>query len=126
MKNIVDSCGWLEYFANAHNASLFEPILLDTNNLIVPKITIYEVTRRLLVVQNEHIAHNALLGMSQAHVCSLSETELFAAAKAAHQYKLAMADAIIWQTAQTHNATLYTQDADLKHLPDVVYFEKSD
>jgi predicted nucleic acid-binding protein len=40
-------------------------------------------------------------------------------------YKLHMADAIIWQTAQTHQATLYTQDAAFQDVPDVVYEAKS-
>jgi predicted nucleic acid-binding protein len=42
----------------------------------------------------------------------------------AKKYQLAMADAIIWQTAQAHNATLYTQDAALKDLPNVKFQAK--
>ena len=39
--------------------------------------------------------------------------------------KLAMADAIIWQTAQQHKAQLFTQDADLKDAPGVHYRAKA-
>jgi predicted nucleic acid-binding protein len=46
------------------------------------------------------------------------------AARAAAEHKLALADAIIWQTAQAHGAALYTQDADLQGLPGVVYRPK--
>ena len=46
------------------------------------------------------------------------------AALAAQTYKLHMADAIIWQTAQTHSAVLYTQDAALAQLPGVRYQAK--
>ncbi len=35
-----------------------------------------------------------------------------------------MADAIIWQTAQTHGAALYTQDAALAQLPGLRYQAK--
>jgi predicted nucleic acid-binding protein len=35
-----------------------------------------------------------------------------------------LADAIIWQTAQAHGATLYTQDAALKNLPNVKFKAK--
>jgi len=49
---------------------------------------------------------------------------LCSAALAAHQHHLAMADALIWQTAVTCGAQVYTQDADFKHLPHVVYQAK--
>ena len=46
------------------------------------------------------------------------------AAIAAAQHKLAMADALIWQTAVTHGAQVYTQDADFMDLSNVVYRAK--
>ena len=41
--NIVDSSGWLEYFADGPNASFFSRPLEETADLVVPTITIYEV-----------------------------------------------------------------------------------
>ncbi len=41
--NIVDSSGWLEYFADGPNASFFSGPLAKTSDLVVPSITIYEV-----------------------------------------------------------------------------------
>ena len=35
-----------------------------------------------------------------------------------------MADAIVYATAQAHNATLVTSDADFKDLAQVVYLKK--
>ena len=43
MPHIVDSCGWLEYIADTKHSKNFEKAILDTNNLIVPSIIIYEV-----------------------------------------------------------------------------------
>ena len=40
------------------------------------------------------------------------------------RHQLAMADALIYATAQNQNATLWTQDADLQGLPNVRYFPK--
>ncbi len=37
--NVVDSSGWLEYFANASNADFFAPATENTKNLIVPSIS---------------------------------------------------------------------------------------
>lgn len=46
--NVVDSSGWLEYFADSPLASAFAPAIEDAENLIVPSISIYEVNKRLL------------------------------------------------------------------------------
>ena len=39
----------------------------------------------------------------------------------AHKHRLAMADAMIWQTAVANQTVDYTQDADFFDLPYVVY-----
>jgi predicted nucleic acid-binding protein len=54
----------------------------------------------------------------------LSADQMLLASVAAQTYKLAMADAIIWQTAQVHQAKLFTQDDDLKGLPNVKFKAK--
>ena len=46
------------------------------------------------------------------------------AAPLSTQYKLAMADSIIYATAQMRNATLWTQDEDFASLQGVKYFPK--
>ena len=46
--NVVDSSGWLEYFANGPNADFFAPAVEDTNNLIVPSISVFEVFKRVM------------------------------------------------------------------------------
>ncbi len=34
--NVVDSTGWLEYFADARNADFFAPVIQDEERLLVP------------------------------------------------------------------------------------------
>ncbi|MBN2012597.1 hypothetical protein JW960_24930 [candidate division KSB1 bacterium] len=46
------------------------------------------------------------------------------AAKNSIDYKLPMADSIIFTTASINNAMIWTQDIDFKNLPDVKYFPK--
>lgn len=46
--NVVDSSGWLEYFTNSANADFFSPVILNTAELIVPTISVYEVFKRVL------------------------------------------------------------------------------
>jgi hypothetical protein len=38
--NLVDSSGWLEFFANETNADFFTPALEDPTQLIVPSLSI--------------------------------------------------------------------------------------
>lgn len=122
--NVVDSCGWLSYFTQDSNADFFAPIIEDSNQLLVPSIVVYEVCRRLqqLYGQERHDLGVRYLKTGR-YVGTDLETHVKAAA-ASKQYQLHMADAIIWQTAQTHSATLYTQDAALKGLPNVKFKAK--
>ena len=122
--NIVDSCGWLEYFANSANADFFAPIIENEKKLIVPHVVVYEVTRRLVHLQGESAALLAQAFLSKGRLVALDGDGLRQAALNAHKYKLAMADAMIWQTAVNHGATVYTQDADFFDLPHVIYKSK--
>lgn len=36
--NVVDSSGWLEYFADNKNADFFAPLIKDYSNIMVPII----------------------------------------------------------------------------------------
>jgi hypothetical protein len=54
--NVVDSCGWLEYFANGSNAGFFAPILEATDSLIVPSLSIFEVCTRVALQRGEQAA----------------------------------------------------------------------
>ena len=119
--NVVDSCGWLEYIADGPNAAFFESALTNLSNLVVPSITIYEVCKRILLQRGQTYADRAVAAMGRGQVMDLDVDGLRLAAIASLRYKLAMADAIIWQTAQLHGAQLYTQDADLKDAPGVQY-----
>jgi len=69
-------------------------------------------------------ADEVFRSMSALRVVTLDADGAYMAAQSAIRYKLHMADALIWQTAQAHGAMLYTQDAALAHLPDVKYQAK--
>mgnify|MGYP001237704720 CR=1 FL=1 len=46
------------------------------------------------------------------------------AARLAIEHRMAMADGVMFATAQRHRATLWTQDADFEGLPGVKYLAK--
>jgi predicted nucleic acid-binding protein len=123
--NVVDSCGWLEHLIGGSNAQFFEPILLDQDQLLIPQLVIYEVCRRVLQFGAPGTADKVFRSMSALRVVTLDADGAYMAAQSAIRYKLHMADALIWKTAQAHGAILYTQDAALAHLPDVKYQAKN-
>ena len=122
--NIVDSSGWLEYFANGPNAKRFLSPLKDTESLVVPVITIYEVFKVVLRERGENEALQAAAAMQNATVANVTATLALSAAKLSLRHRLPMADCIILATAQLHDATIWTQDADFKDIPAVKYFPK--
>ena len=54
--NVVDSSGWLEYFAGGGNAHFFAPAIKATDTLVIPTICIYEVFKRLVAQRGEEDA----------------------------------------------------------------------
>jgi len=121
---LVDSCGWLEYVTGGANADFFEAALLDTGNLIVPALCLYKVGKRMLITHGEAAAREVLEMMQKSRVVQLAPDDYFGAAKTSVAHKLAMADALIWQTAQFFEATLFTQDAGLKAMAGVKFQSK--
>jgi uncharacterized protein with PIN domain len=66
--NVVDSSGWLEYFADAPNANKFAPAIQNTADLIVPTLSLYEVFKRVLRQRSEAEALQAIAVMHQGRV----------------------------------------------------------
>ncbi len=62
--NIVDSSGWLEYFADGPNAHFFSRPLETAADLVVPTITIYEVFKVVLRQRGDAIEHSYSRGLS--------------------------------------------------------------
>jgi predicted nucleic acid-binding protein len=122
--NVVDSSGWLEYFARGTNASFFAPAIKATDILIVPTICMYEVFKRLLTQRGEEDALQAIGIMSIGILADLTREIAINAAYISAELQIAMADSVILATTRAHNATLWTQDADFKGMEGVQYIEK--
>ena len=122
--NIVDSSGWLAFFADEPNAKHFLLPLKDTASLVVPAVTIYEVFKVVLRESNENNALQAAAAMQKGKVIDLTAKLAIDASKLGLQHGLPMADSIIFATAQVFNATIWTQDTDFKNISGVNYFPK--
>lgn len=122
--NVVDSSAWLSYFAGDANAEIFAEPIENLEKLIVPSITITEVFKYILRQCDENKALEAIAHMNQGKVISLDNALAIEAAKYGIDYKLPLADSIIYATGQKFNALIWTQDADFKALDGVKYFSK--
>jgi predicted nucleic acid-binding protein len=119
--NVVDSSGWLEYFAGGPNAAFFAPALEATDEIVVPVISVYEVFKRVLVQRGEGDAFQAVAMMQQGTVVDLTADAALDAARLSAQLKLPMADALILSAARSHSATLWTQDSHFEGMEGVRY-----
>lgn len=123
--NVVDSSAWLSYFADDANAGIFSNPIEETDKLIVPSITLVEVFKCLLRQSEKMLALEAIAHMQQGRVIALDD---ILAVKAAHygiEYKLPLADSIIYATGREFGALIWTQDADFEQLEGVRYYKKN-
>lgn len=123
--NIVDSCGWLEYFADGENAGFFAPAIEQTDRLIVPTLTLFEVFKRILQQRNEADALRAIALMRQGRCVDLNDSLALDAARLSFELKLPLADSIILGTARRHEALLWTQDAHFETVAGVRYVRRA-
>jgi predicted nucleic acid-binding protein len=123
--NLVDSSGWLEYLADGKNAKFFAPIIEDTDELIVSVINIYEIYKKVLVEKDENTAIQVVGLMQQAKVVDVTTSIAIQAAKFSYEFKIPMADSIIYTTARMNDAIVWTQDIDFKKLDGVRYNKKN-
>ncbi len=123
--NVVDSSGWLEFFADGPNASFFAPPIQKLPDLIVPTISLFEVFRRVLQQRDESQALQAVALMEQGNLVDLDASLALTAAKVSTDLKLPMADSIVLATARAYDATVWTQDGHFEGLEGVRYVATS-
>ena len=117
---LVDSSGWLEYITGDEKADAFGEVLQRDVQVLVPTIVLYEVLKILLLRAGKSQADVFLSEALRRRVVDLTETIALAAASMSIDHKLPMADAIIYATAQAHQAELITSDAHFTGLPGVI------
>jgi predicted nucleic acid-binding protein len=116
---LVDSSGWLEYITSDEKADAFEAVLQSDVQVLVPTIVLYEVLKILLLKAGKSDADIFLSEALRRKVVDLTDTIALAAASYSIDYKLPMADAIIYATARSHRARLVTSDSHFVGLPGV-------
>lgn len=123
--NVVDSSGWIEYFLDTASADNFAAAIEQTDQLIVPSLSFFEVHRFLSRTADVAQRDTCLDIMRRGRVVELTVQRAIAASDTAQKYRLAMADAVMYSMTREFNATLWTQDVDYKDLPGVSYHAKA-
>lgn len=122
--NLVDSSGWLEYFADGKNASFFAPAIENTKLLLVSSVNCYEVFKRIAQQRDENAAMQAIAVMQEGAVVDLTSDLAIVAAKITLDLKLPLADSVILATARMNQAIVWTQDSDFDGIAGVKYISK--
>lgn len=123
MKYLVDTCGWIEWLTDGRLAFLFEPYLRHSEELIVPTLVQYELYKWVCRERNATFALEVVGMTEEGLVVPLDTKTALYAADVSKEYKLAMADAIVYATSKSQNVMLVTSDKHFKNIPHVKYFE---
>lgn len=123
--SLVDSVGWIEFFTDGPLAGAYAKHLRKPEDVVVPTVVLYEVYKKIKSEKGEDSALMAMATMQSARVVPLTGDLSLSAADASLNYKLAMADAIVYASAIQEGVRLVTSDKDLKDLPQVVYYPKA-
>lgn len=118
---VVDSSGWVEFMGDGAKANSFASYLESPKNLLLPSIIVYEVYKKLVREQGQHLAE---IFLSQAfdfreRLIDLTLELSILASRTSLETRLPMADAIVYATAQHHRAQLITSDSHFANLPGV-------
>lgn len=116
---LVDSSGWLEYLTADEKAESFGAYLQGSALILVPTVVLYEVLKILLLRAGKTEADCFLSEALRRRVVDLTESIALAAASLSIEYRLPMADAIIYATARQYKAQIVTSDSHFGNLPGV-------
>jgi predicted nucleic acid-binding protein len=120
---LVDSSGWVEFLGDGPQAETFAPYFEREERLLVPAIVLYEVYKKMLSAQGSTAADRFLSAALRACVVPLDGRLAVLAARMSLDRRLAMADAIIYATAQAAGAHLVTSDKHFRGLPGATVIE---
>jgi predicted nucleic acid-binding protein len=120
--NVIDSSAWIAYFVDQPAAEHFIEPLQRSGEVAVPTVVLHEVFKFLLRNHSKRVALSAAARMRNGLLVPLDSTLALHAAECGIELKLPLADSIIYATARSLDATLWTLDADFEGLPGVKYF----
>lgn len=116
---VLDSSGWLEYLTDGAKAKAFAPYLEAARVIIVPTLVIYEVRKILTLKKSKTLADLFISDVLRRRIASFDDLLAIKSVELSIECKLAMADAIIYATAEHFQVQLITSDSHFANLPGV-------
>lgn len=117
MNVLIDSSGWIEYFANAPKAGRYAPLIEKASKQthFTPTIVLFEVFKKIKRDAGEKKALLAIAHIiDSTTVLALTERTAIHAAELSLQLGLSLADSIILATAIEQEARIFTGDRHFK------------
>jgi predicted nucleic acid-binding protein len=121
---LVDTSAWIEWLIASTTADRVAEHLPPQDAWLVPTMVQLELSKWLTREVGEDKADQVIAFTQVCHVVPLETEIALAAAEACRAHGLATADAVIFATAQAHNAQILTCDAHFDGLPSVLYVSK--
>lgn len=121
---VVDSSGWLEYFADGPLADAYAEHLADPDEILTPTVVLYEVYRWVRRQRTDELALLAAAHLHRTRLVELDSRTALAAADLGIAHGLAMADAIVYATGHLNGAEVVTSDRDFEGLAGVCYLSR--
>ncbi|MEA2570189.1 MAG: hypothetical protein QOI24_2190 [Acidobacteriota bacterium] len=121
---VLDSSGWLEFFADGPYAGEFASRLRQPANIVTPTVAIYEVYKWIKRERSEDEALDAVATMRKTVVADLTEEIALTAADLSLAQGIAMADAMMLAFARAYRAELLTTDSGFAGIAGVTIFSK--
>ena len=122
--NILDSSAIIEMLRDGDNAGSFKDVFLKLDDVLLPSIILTEVRRFYLRELGREQADLVTRSLLRCREIPIDHRIAELAADVSREHRLPIADALIYASAITHGATLWTQDNHFEHLPHVQYFQK--
>jgi len=122
--NVIDSSCWIEYLEDSDIGDNIAEIVENPSIVLIPTIIIYEVYKKLLILNGKDYAKRISAYMNVCNVVPLDSELSEFSAETGIKYKLSAADSIIYATAIKNKAILWTCDAHFQGLDNVKYFSK--
>ena len=122
---VVDTSAWIEWLTGNPLGKKLGKEFPDKPLCIVPTIVQLKLSKWLVRELGEEHADQVIAYTQKCVVVPLDSPIALLAADLHWQYKLAIANAIVYSTAQKHGAELLTCDVHFKGLPGAVLHSKS-
>lgn len=123
--NLVDSQGWLEFFADGELAEKFSEAIIDIKKLIVPAPIITTVFRSLLQQTSASIALQAIAHMQLGKCVSLDSQIAMTAARFGVKNTLDSDELYLLAFAKKYNCIIWTNNPKLELQSNVKFIDKN-